>query len=103
MIIADRIRAIRERKQLSQVEPAVRAGLIRSYISSVENGDIVPSVETMEKIAQVLDVPLDKLFYAGDEPPFLRDLPNRLTAADIALGVGRKSRDSFVKFGQQPD
>jgi XRE family transcriptional regulator, master regulator for biofilm formation len=103
VLIGDRIRAIRERKQLSQVELAVRAGLIRSYISGVENGYIVPSVETMEKIAQVLDVPLHKFFYDGDEPPFLRNLPNRLTAADIALGVGRKSRDSFLKFGQQPD
>jgi transcriptional regulator with XRE-family HTH domain len=103
VLIGDRIRAIRERKQLSQIELAVRAGLVRSYISGVENGYIVPSVETMEKIAQVLDVPLHKFFYDGDEPPFLRNLPNRSTAADIALGVGCKSRDCFLEFGQQVD
>jgi transcriptional regulator with XRE-family HTH domain len=85
MLIGDRIRAIRERKQLSQVELAVRAGLVRSFISGIENGYIVPSVETMEKIAQVLEIPLHKLFYDGDEPPLLTNLSNRLSASDIAL------------------
>jgi transcriptional regulator with XRE-family HTH domain len=103
VLIGDRIRAIRERKQLSQVELAVRAGLVRIYISGVENGYIVPSVETMEKIAQVLEVPLHRLFYDNDEPPLLTNLPNRLTAADIALGVGRKDRDSLMKFSRRPD
>jgi XRE family transcriptional regulator, master regulator for biofilm formation len=103
MLIGDRIRAIRERKQLSQVELAVRAGLVRSYISGVENGYIVPSVETLEKIARVLDVPLHRLFYDGDEQPSLTTLPSRLTPEDIAMGVGRKGRDSYMKFGQQLD
>ena len=90
MLIGERIRVIRERKQLSQVELAVRTGLVRSYISGVENGYIVPSVETLEKIARVLEVPLHRLFYDGDEPPSLPNLPNRLTAVEIALGRPEK-------------
>jgi XRE family transcriptional regulator, master regulator for biofilm formation len=101
MLIGDRIRAIRERKQLSQVELAVRAGLVRSYISGVENGYIVPSVETMEKIVQVLEVPLHRLFYDGDEAPPLPNLPNRLTADDIALGILDEEKLTFVKRGQR--
>ena len=91
MIVGDRIRAIRERKQLSQVELAVRAGLVRSYISSVENGHIVPTVEILEKIACVLEVPLHRLFYDGEKPPTLTNLQNRLTPADIATGIPSRS------------
>src|SRR6202044_1710550 len=80
MIVGDRIRAIRQRKQLSQVELAVRAGLIRSYISNIENGYVVPSIEALEKIARVLEVFLHQLFYDGNKPPLLPNLPNRLTA-----------------------
>ena len=92
MIVGDRIRAIRERKQLSQVELAVRAGLVRSHISNIENGYVVPSIEALEKIARVLEVPLHQLFYDGDELPPLPNLPNRVTAADIVTGMGRNFR-----------
>jgi transcriptional regulator with XRE-family HTH domain len=103
MITGDRIRAIRERKQLSQVELAVRAGLVRSYISGVENGYIVPSVESLEKIARVFDIPLHRLFYDGDEPPLLTNLPNRLTADDVSLDAPDGDSHCFIKFGQRLD
>ncbi len=83
MIIGDRIRAIRERKKLCQVDLAVRAGLLRCYLSKVEDGEAVPDVGTLERIAAALEVPLHKLFYDGDEPPSLANLPNRRTADDI--------------------
>jgi len=92
MIVGDRIRAIRERKQLSQVELAVRAGLVRSHISNIENGYVVPSIETLEKIARVLEVPLHQLFYDGGEQPPLPNLPNRVTAADVVTGTARNLR-----------
>jgi transcriptional regulator with XRE-family HTH domain len=86
MIIGDRIRAIREQKKLCQVDLAVRAGLLRGYLSEVEDGEAVPNVETLERIAAALEVPLHKLFYDGDEPPALPNLPQRRTADDIANG-----------------
>lgn len=46
-----------------------RTGLLRCYISRVENGHTVPAVETLEKIAYVLEMPLYQLLYGGDEPP----------------------------------
>jgi|ERR1039458_2611560 transcriptional regulator with XRE-family HTH domain len=83
MIVGDRIRAIREQKKLCQVDLAVRAGLLRSYVSQVEDGEAVPDVEALDRIAAALEVPLHKLFYDGDEPPTLPNLPGRRVADNI--------------------
>ena len=44
-------------------------GLIRSYTSHVENGHTVPSIETLAKYAQALDIPLYQIFYDGEAKP----------------------------------
>jgi len=54
MLIGDRLRAIREAKKLSQGDIEERTGLLRPYISRVENGHTVPSIETLEKLARAL-------------------------------------------------
>src|SRR3954452_9884969 len=69
MIIGDRLRALREEKKLSQGDIEERTGLLRCYVSRVENGHTVPAVETLEKFARALEVPLYELLYEGDEPP----------------------------------
>ena len=69
MIIGDRLRALREEKQMSQGDIEKRTGLLRCYLSRVENGHTVPAVETLEKLARALDMPLYQLLYDGDEPP----------------------------------
>ncbi len=75
MIIGDRLRAMREEKKLSQGDIERRTGLLRCYISRVENGHTVPAIETLEKMARALETPLYRLFYEGtDEPPKL-DVP----------------------------
>ena len=48
MIIGDRLREMREEKKLSQGDVEKRTGLLRCYISRVENGHTVPAVETLE-------------------------------------------------------
>src|SRR2546426_11524028 len=87
MVIGDRIRALREAKSLSQGDIEKRSGLLRSYLSRVEHGHTVPSVETLEKLAHAIGVPLYQLFYEGDEPPEVPDLPKRLSA-----GGGQRGR-----------
>ena len=57
MIIGDRVRALREQKNLSQGQIEERSGLLRCYISRVENGHTVPSIETLEKMSQALEIP----------------------------------------------
>jgi transcriptional regulator with XRE-family HTH domain len=98
MIIGDRLRTLRETKKLSQGAIEKRTGLLRCYISRVENGHTVPAVETLEKFARALEVPLYQLFYDGDEPPQLLNLPRRLTGDMIALGVKRKDAPIASKF-----
>ena len=83
MIIGGRIRAIREQKKLCQVDLAVRTGLLRSFLSQVEDGEAIPDVATLGRIAAALEVPLHKLFYDGDEPPTLPNLPGRRIADNI--------------------
>jgi transcriptional regulator with XRE-family HTH domain len=69
MIIAERLKTLREAKKLSQGHIEERTGLLRCYVSRVENGHTVPSVETLEKFARALEVPLFHLMYDGDAPP----------------------------------
>src|ERR1700687_2569699 len=76
MIIGDRLRALREEKKLSQGDIEKASGLLRCYLSRVENGHTVPNVETLEKWARALDMPLYKVMYEGDEPPKPRKLVN---------------------------
>ena len=90
MVIADRLRALREEKKLSQGDIEKRTGLLRCYISRVENGHTVPTVETLEKMARALEVPMYQLFHDGNEPPKLPNLPRRKTADDIAWGSAGK-------------
>jgi len=54
MMIGERLRGLREQKKLSQGDIEQRTGLLRCYISRVENGHTVPAVEALEKIARAL-------------------------------------------------
>ena len=69
MIIGDRLKTLREAKDLSQGDIEKRTGMLRCYVSRVENGHTVPSVETLEKFARALELPLYHLMFDGDKPP----------------------------------
>lgn len=90
MLIGERIRALRELKGLSQGDIEKRCGLLRVYISRVENGHTVPAVETLEKFAHALEVPLYQLFYEADEPP---------TAPHLATGNRASAQPMLVLEG----
>jgi transcriptional regulator with XRE-family HTH domain len=98
MVIADRLRALREHKNLSQGDVEKRTGLLRCYISRVENGHTVPAIETLEKFARALEVPLYQFFYDGEEPPKLANLPKRKTGDDIAWGHSGKDARMLSQF-----
>jgi len=98
MIIGDRIRSLRETKKLSQGDIEKRTGLLRCYISRVENGHTVPALDTIEKIARALEVPLYQMFYDGEEPPVLPKLPRRRSADDIIWGSAGKDARTLTRF-----
>jgi transcriptional regulator with XRE-family HTH domain len=56
------IRDFRLQKGMSQGDIEKRTGLLRCYLSRVENGHTVPSLETLQKIASALDLPLSQFF-----------------------------------------
>ena len=98
MVIGDRLRDLREQKKFSQGEIEKRTGLLRCYISRVENGHTVPAVETLEKFARALEVPMYRLFYDGEERPKLPNLPKRTSADEIAWGSSGKEARLLTKF-----
>jgi transcriptional regulator with XRE-family HTH domain len=98
MLIGDRLRALREEKKLSQGDIEEKTGLLRCYVSRVENGHMVPAVETLEKFARALGVPMYQLFYDGEEPPKLPNLLERKSADDILWGNSGKDARVLAKF-----
>jgi transcriptional regulator with XRE-family HTH domain len=59
---ANRLKALRIEKQLTQEELAEITNLSTSFISSMERGINAPSFETLESLAKALDVPVRGLF-----------------------------------------
>jgi transcriptional regulator with XRE-family HTH domain len=90
MIIGDRLRALREDKKLSQGDIEKRTGLLRCYISRVENGHTVPAIETLEKMARAFEVPLYQLFYDGEEPPQVPNLLKKKSSDENTWGNSGK-------------
>jgi transcriptional regulator with XRE-family HTH domain len=95
MYIADRLRQLREAKNLSQGDIEKRTGLLRCYISRVENGHTVPSLETLEKIARALEVPLYQLFYEDEKTP---DMKLRLSVKEEDWASHGKGLRIFTKI-----
>jgi len=92
MVIGRRLRELREQGNLSQGDIEKRTGLLRCYISRVENGHTVPSLETLERLAAALDVPLYELFYEGDNPPALPNLDGALSTGEAVTRIAGETR-----------
>ncbi|MGH9432159.1 MAG: helix-turn-helix domain-containing protein [Terriglobia bacterium] len=97
MIIGRRLRKLREELNLSQGDIEKRTGLLRCYISRVENGHTVPSLETLERLAAALEVPLYQLFYEGDDPPALPNLSSRQTSEELVLSEEQEKQVRFFE------
>ena len=91
MILGERLRTVREQKELSQGDVEKRSGLLRCYISRVENGHTVPAVETLEKLARALEVPMYELLYEGEEPP-RPQLPGGKSGLKLWGSAGKDAR-----------
>jgi transcriptional regulator with XRE-family HTH domain len=68
MNIGMTIRGFRQQKGMSQGDIEKRTGLLRCYLSRVENGHTVPSLDTLKKIAGALDLQLAEFFAEESEP-----------------------------------
>jgi transcriptional regulator with XRE-family HTH domain len=93
MLIGDRLRKLREEKKLSQGDIEKRTGLLRAYISRVEHGHTTPTIQTLEKIARALEVPLYRLFYESNKPP---KVPNLLRNSPAEAEWGSAGKDEKI-------
>jgi transcriptional regulator with XRE-family HTH domain len=62
MNIGETIRNYRLQKGMSQGDIEKRTGLLRCYLSRVENGHTIPSLDTLSKIAGAMELPLSQFF-----------------------------------------
>src|SRR5690349_6580341 len=100
MVIGRRLRMLREERDLSQGDIEARTGLLRCYISRVENGHTVPSIETLEKLASALEIPLYQLFYDGTEPPALPNLSKPTDQEELEGTHSESERQFFRKINR---
>jgi transcriptional regulator with XRE-family HTH domain len=95
MNIGVRLRQIRNQKRMSQGDIEAATGLHRSYTSRVEHGNTVPSLETLERFANALGVPLYALIYDAEMlPPMssLTDHPSLDQVAELDTQEGEDAR-----------
>jgi transcriptional regulator with XRE-family HTH domain len=98
MIIGDRLRELRQQKKLSQAKIENRSGLQRAYISRVENGHTVPTIDTLEKWATALEVPIYLLFYDGAEPPKSSELRVWKSPDETAWGTSGQDAEYLKRL-----
>ncbi len=69
MDIGKRLSALRAAKDLSQGDIEKRTGLLRCYVSRVENGHTIPNLDTLEKWSRALGLELYQVFFESDGKP----------------------------------
>jgi transcriptional regulator with XRE-family HTH domain len=97
MEIGAKLRELREAKNLSQGDIEKRTGLIRCYTSRVENGYTVPTIETLEKYAHALEIPLYR-FFTDQESVVKPKLPR--SDDSLLWGTRGKEPGAFRKLAR---
>ncbi len=94
LAIGQRIRQLREQKGLSQGDIEKATGMLRCYTSRVENGHSVPSIETVERFATALGVPLYQFFSMGEDPISSAPLSTLEMLEQLAGTPGKRGSDA---------
>jgi transcriptional regulator with XRE-family HTH domain len=102
MVIGERLKDLREMKKMSQGDVEKRTGLLRCYISRVENGHTVPSVETLEKMARALEIPLYR-FFTDDAHVKVPDIPTQSRKGRAVNPKDERELRSFAKLFSRMD
>ncbi len=105
MSLGSRIRTLRLEAGLKQREVAEGARIAVSYLSRVENGRIVPGVQTLEKISEAMFLPITAFF--DDEPPLESgdrcpvSLSGRCILDQVYAGHGRRPKNGVESYTQR--
>ena len=100
-MIGERVKLLRKEKKMSLSELAEQAGVAKSYLSSLErNLQTNPSIQFLEKIAAVLNVPVDHLIH---EQPNKEDLDSewiKIVQEAMKSGVSKEQFREFLEFNK---
>ncbi len=102
MVIGDKLKTLRAQKNMPQGDIEKRTGLLRCYVSRVENGHTVPSIDTLEKLARALEIPMYRLF--RDEEHVQK--PNRPGETILSRTANSKQENenrAFAKYFSRMD
>jgi transcriptional regulator with XRE-family HTH domain len=99
MSIGQKIRRLREQKGLSQGDIQRQTGMLCGYISRVEHGHTTSCLETLQRFAAALDVPMYRLFYNAEDgalPVAVGGRPTPATIEDLSQSTGTEGSEARV-------
>lgn len=100
-MIGDRVKKLRLEKKMSLSELADHAGVAKSYLSSLErNLQRNPSIQFLEKIAAVLNVPVDHLIHEQVNQEELDNDWMNLVKEAMNSGVSKDQFKEFLEFNK---
>ena len=103
-MIGERIQRLRKRNGLSLTELSQRAGVAKSYLSSIERGlQQNPSIQFLEKIGEVLHVPVEEFLNDDDSVlmPEQLDLEwTELVREAMSSGISKDQFKEFLEFNK---
>jgi transcriptional regulator with XRE-family HTH domain len=102
MVTGEKLKTLREQKNMSQGDIEKRTGLLRCYISRVENGHTVPAIDALEKLARALEIPMYRLF-TDEEHVKKPNIPSEIIPRRTANSKQERLLRSFAKLFARMD
>jgi XRE family transcriptional regulator of biofilm formation len=100
-MIGERVKKLREEKKMSMTELADKAGVAKSYLSSLErNLQTNPSIQFLEKISSVLNIPVDALLYDAPNKETLDNDWMKIVEEAMNSGVTKQQFREFIEFNK---
>ncbi|MFP3380434.1 helix-turn-helix domain-containing protein, partial [Bacillus sp. SIMBA_069] len=100
-MIGKRVKKLREEKKMSMTELADKAGVAKSYFSSLEpNLQTNPSIQFLEKISAVLNIPVDALLYDAPNKENLDTDWMKIVEEAMNSGVSKQQFREFIEFNK---
>ena len=100
-MIGDRVKKFRLEKKMSLSELAEQAGVAKSYLSSLErNLQKNPSIQFLEKIAAVLNLPVEHLIHEQIDKTELDSEWMNIVQEAMNSGVSKEQFREFLEFNK---
>lgn len=100
-MIGERVKKLRQERKMSMTELADKAGVAKSYLSSIErNLQKNPSVQFLEKISKALNVPVDSLLYDTVEDKHIDSDWVNIVEQAMDSGISKEQFREFIEFNK---